>query len=211
MRFRRLWLALALACSTLALPACAGSTPIDQVWRAPEWSDSFEHVVVFGMSKREGVRRGFEDGVAATLRRAGVKATPSYELFPADGELFPADVEAALAEHMIDGALVARLVAIDTQERFIETGPYVVTGPGVGLYGYYHSIYAIVHSPTFTVEEQVVAIESNLYDVYSRELVWSGLSATIAPRDVEHAIRPYAKATTRKLLRAGLVRAKSAR
>ncbi|KIG11666.1 hypothetical protein DB30_02875 [Enhygromyxa salina] len=160
---------------------------------------------MFAVSKREGVRRSFEDGVVEAMHRAGIRATASYRLFSTKGELTTKDIHAALAKHEVDGALVAQLVAVDTSERFVQSTPYLVTGPGVGFYSYYHSICGLVYSPSFTVEEQVVVIESNLYEVATGELMWSGLSATIDPNDVDDAVRSYAKAMTKALARGGLV------
>ncbi|WP_146157371.1 hypothetical protein [Enhygromyxa salina] len=199
-------LALALACSMLAIPACAGSTKVDEVWRSPDWRPGFQHVVVFAIAKREGVRRGFEDGVVEALDRVGVRAVASYRLFPGAGELEPKSLHATLAKHQIDGALVAQLIAADTDAPFVSTTPYVVTGPGVGFYAYYHSICSRVYSSGSGVEEpRVVMIESNLYEIASGELMWSGLSATIDPSDVDDAVRSYAKAVTNALKRAELV------
>lgn len=206
MRLRQLALALTLALPIAALPGCANSTTVEQVWRAPEWSASFDHVVIFGLSKRPGVRRAFETEVAAILSDAGVRASPSFELFPGDTEHSDEEIAQILATEQVDGVLTARLLAIDKQQRYVEGSPYVVTGGARrGFYGYYHSTYGVIHSPGYTIEYDVVTLESNLYEVASGELVWSALSETFAPKDVDEVISSYAKAMSTTLLDAGLV------
>ena len=206
MSFRQLSLTLALVCSTLAPAGCA-STTVEHVWRSPEWSGQFDHIVVFGVSKRPGVRRAFELSVAEALREAGVQATPSFELFPEDGELRRDEIASVLTERRFDGILMARLVAIDEQQRYVAGTPYVIGGglPPYGFFGYYHWAYGIMYAPVYALEYDIVTIESNLYDAATDELVWSGLSRTFDPDDVDEAVRSYAKAMTKTLVKAGLV------
>jgi hypothetical protein len=204
---RQLALALALACSGLALPGCA-TTTVERVWEAPEFAGSFDRVVVFGLSKRPGVRRAFEEGVSEALRAKGVDAVPSYELFPTEAELTREQIATELAQRGIDGILAARLVAVDSRMRYVDGAPYVIAGgPPMGFYGYYNSMYGLVYSPSYMTEYDVVIIESNLYAAESAQLVWSGLSETFDPANVEDAVGSYGRAMTRTLVRAGLVRA----
>jgi hypothetical protein len=50
MHSRQLALASVLALVTLMLPGCA-TTTVERVWQAPEWTGSFDHVVIFGVSQ----------------------------------------------------------------------------------------------------------------------------------------------------------------
>jgi hypothetical protein len=186
---------------------CAGSTTIEHVWRAPDWSGLFNHVAIFGVSKRAGVRRDFETKMAAAFANVGVKATPSFELFPdQDGELSDEDIARVLAERGIDAALVTRLVGVRTQEQYVDGTPYAVYGGiPMGFYGFYHGSWAVLYSPGYTVEFPIVTIETNLYDVASSELVWSGLSETFDPETVDEAIESYSQTMVTALVEAGLL------
>ncbi len=196
-------LALALA---LGPSGCANMTTVEHVWRAPDWSGSFSHVVIFGMSKNPGLRRAFETVMAGSFANVGIRATPSFELFPQQDELRDEDIARVLRERNMDAALVARLVGVSTQERYVDGTPYAVYG-GVppGFFGYYHGAYAVLYSPGYTMDFDIVTIETNLYDVASSELVWSGLSETFDPESVEETIESYAQTMVGELAEAGLM------
>jgi len=201
MRIRPLVFALILAVGATTT-ACARMTTVEHVWRSPDWPESFTHVAVFGVSKRPGVRRSFETQMAAALGKIGVRATPSFQLFPGDSELRSEDIARVLGERGIDGALVVRLVAIDRERRFVGGGgpyPYPMFGPRYGFYGHYHGAWAMTYAPGYMVDFDIFTIETNLYDVASSELVWSGLSETFDPRTVDRAIRSYTRTMVKAL------------
>lgn len=213
MRIRPLVFALALALAA-STTACARVTTVEHVWRAPDWPGSFTHIVIFGMSKRPGVRRAFESHMAAALAERGVQATPSFQLFPGDGELHDEDIARELARRGIDGAMIVRLVAIDREQRFVggwTPYPYGMFGPHYGFYGHYHGAWAMMYSPGYVVDYEVFTVETNLYDVASSELVWSGLSETFDPRNVEQAIRSYTRAMVKALRQTDLLRPTASR
>jgi hypothetical protein len=213
MHSRQLALAsvLALAGFTLLLPGCA-TTTVERVWQAPEWTGSFDHVVIFGMSKRPGVRRAFEEGVAEALRAKGVHATPSFELFPDDTERTREEIASALSQRQLDGILVARLIAIDSGQRYLDGAPYMIMGgPPMGFYGYYHATFGLTYGMGYVTDYDVVIIESNLYAAQNAQLVWSGISETFDPQDVEEAVKSYGRTMTKTLIEADLVRRIEAR
>lgn len=203
MRIRSFVFALALGATSTA---CASPTTIEHVWRSPEWPGSFTHIVIFGMSKRAGVRRDFEERMAHAFAEVGVRATPSYRLFPHERELRDEDIARVLAERGANGSLVARLVAVNQQYYYFPGSPYLMLGgPRYGFYGHYHGAYAMMYSPGYLVEYNIVTIETNLYDVATSELVWSGLSDTFDPKNIEDAIESYSRTMVETLLDSGLV------
>ena len=46
-------------------------------------------------------------------------------------------------------------------------------------YPYYSSTYSVVHEPGYTIENTVVSVETNLYDVQSEVLKWAAVSETL--------------------------------
>jgi len=58
------------------------------------------------------------------------------------------------------------------------------------FYGYYGSVYPIVYSPDYLREEKKVRIETNLYLLSEGDgvLVWTGITDTFDPTDVDKAI-----------------------
>lgn len=196
-------LALTLALA-VGSSSCA-TTTIEHVWRAPTWNGSFTHIAIFGMSPLPGVRRDFETKLVAAFADIGVRATASYRLFDHDGELRDENIARTLSEHGIDGAMVTRLVGVDTEYRFIDGSPYAMGGMPYGFYGYYHGAWGVLYSPEYMLDYDIVVLETNLFDVASSELVWAGLSETFDPSNVDEAIESYAQTMVKALVLNGLL------
>src|SRR5215831_215754 len=95
----------------LALVAAACSTPTTEtnVWKSPTYAGGpMKNIAVFGGRMNATDRRTLEDGYVAALTSYGVRATPSYSLFPG-GQVpqDPAAVRAVLHQGGYDGALVS--------------------------------------------------------------------------------------------------------
>lgn len=205
---------LPLACALtlgLALPLGCATTTIEHVWRAPAWNGSFTHIAIFGMSPLPGVRRDFETKMVAAFADVGVRATASHWLFRDDGELRDEDIARVLAERGIDGVMATSLVGVNTERRFVDGSPYVGSpyavfgGTPYGFYPYYHGTYAVLYSPDYMIDYDVVVLETNLYEAASSELVWAGLSETFDPENVDEAIESYAQTMVRTLVLNGLL------
>lgn len=205
MQVRPLALAFALALALGAGSLGCATTTIEHVWRAPDWNGSFTHIAIFGMSPLSGVRRDFETKMVAAFANVGVRATASHLLFPDNGELSDEDIARTLAERGIDGAMVVRLVGVDTEYRLLDGSPYVVSGTPYGFYGYYHGTLEMMYSPEYMFDYDIVVIETNLYQVANSELVWAGLSETFDPKNVDEAIESYGETMVRTLVLGGLL------
>jgi hypothetical protein len=199
--------ALAFTLTLAVGPLGCATTTVEHVWRAPDWNGSFTHIAIFGMSPMPGVRRDFESKMVAAFADVGVRATASYQLFANEGELHDQDIARVLTEHGIDGALVARLVGVDKEYRSIDGSPYygVIGGTRDGFYRYYHDTYAVLYSPEYLVDYDIVVVETNLYQVANSELVWAGLSETFDPKDVDEAIESYGQTMVKTLVLGGLL------
>jgi hypothetical protein len=199
---------IALACALMVgvAPLGCATTTLEHVWREPNWNGSFTHIAIFGMSPLPGVRRDFENKMVAAFANVGVRATASHRIFRDDGELRDEDIARALAERGIDGTMVTRLVGVDQEYGYVGSSPYAVFGgTPYGFYPYYHGSYAVLYSPDYMFEYDIVVLETNLYEVASSELVWSGLSETFDPKNVDEAIESYAQTMVQTLVLGGLL------
>jgi hypothetical protein len=204
MHLRSLALAFVFALTLGGGSLGCASTTIEHVWRAPNWNGSFTHIAIFGMSPLPGVRRDFETKMVAAFADVGVRATASHQLFRDDGELRDEDIARVLAERGIDGAMVTRLVGVDQEYGYVDGSPYAVMGgTPYGFYRHYHGSYAVLYSPEYMVDYDIVVLETNLYEVASSELVWAGLSETFDPKNVDEAIESYAHTMVKTLVLGG--------
>ena len=75
----------ALACVAAALVGCAANTTeFNGVWVNPEAGNRVpvKNVLVVAINRDPTARRIFEDTMVAQLTTRGIKAQPSYRLFP---------------------------------------------------------------------------------------------------------------------------------
>jgi hypothetical protein len=96
-----------------------------------------------------------------------------------DGQLDSTRVNESLKQSACDGVFVTRLVDKKTVETYYAPTTTVVGAPGSyygGWYGYYSTGYSYMSSPGYTVQNEVVNLETNLYRASDAKLVWSALS-----------------------------------
>ncbi len=125
--------------------------------------------------------RVFEDIMVQSLQAAGVAAIPGYTTVPPDARRAEAPFAAAVAATGADGVILVRLIRVDTKTQvstMMMPGPMV--GPWGGFYGggfYGGGFYAV---PEVT-QYDVASVETNVYAVASRTLVWAATTQTVNP------------------------------
>ena len=169
------------------MTACAGTklthTWVDESRRGQPVSD----ILVIGVTykEREAVRRSFEERFAARLRAVGVDAISSGDAIsiPTDLKLEKEDILKAVKKYNNDAVLVTHVAGKEDREAY--TPPARNYG---GYYGYYGRIYGHTHSPGYTRTHKLVRLATNLYDVETEKLIWSGKSETLDPDSTQQAI-----------------------
>ena len=105
-----------------------------------------------------------------------------------------------------DAITVTRLVSQETAERWVQGSSYVVPEPYYGgFYGYYYNSYAVVNTPDYLVEDQIYVIETNLYDVATEKLIWTGISETVNPESSVKGIDSVGRVIVSTLRKEGLI------
>lgn len=180
---------LAFACVVLLLLAaagCARQNRMSSVWRDPAFeTGSLRRLMVVAVGRTPRERRLYEDAFVTSLKAKGVDAMPSY---PAVGDerVDSASVDTAMHRMGCDGIVVSRVVDRQTVQRYYPPVPvgygfgrtyYGLPGAYAGGWWPYYSLgYAYASTPGYTVTNQRVSVESNLYRQADGRLVWSGLS-----------------------------------
>src|SRR5689334_8028861 len=76
----------ALSCALAwGLAGCGSQTSLTNMWRDPTFSSPpMTKVLVIAVKRDPAMRRIWEDGMTQEMSEHGVKAVPSYQLFPGD-------------------------------------------------------------------------------------------------------------------------------
>jgi hypothetical protein len=199
----RLDAAICIGALVVSSAACTTPTIVTDVWKDPSYAGGpLRTIVVFGGRMEETNRRTLEDGFVSALTTHGVRATPSYKLFP--GTL-PGKDEARAALHQagVEGALVSSLRNVTERATYVEGGPGFwggFYGPGWGGPVYY---------PGYVVTEPVVTFETSLWDLreggQEGKVIWSAKTQTDNPSSGKDFVSSLTKEVVPSMVKAGML------
>jgi len=182
------------------LAACGTTTKIPNAWRNPAHEGApYQKVFVIGVGENDTNRRLFEDRFAATLSSKGGVASPSYGALPHSERLTEAQIRGAIQGGGYDGVVVTRLLGVEEKTEYVPPRTYTVPRHYGGYYGYYGTSWDTVHEPGYSTTRTIVRLETNLYDVGTGELAWSGQSETFNPDSLTDIIESATKAVAKRL------------
>jgi hypothetical protein len=177
---------MALAGAASVLVAACSSTKMVHSWSSPGFNkQTVKKVLVLGISPNAALRRTFEDSFSVELEKRGYQAVSGYLWIPDATNLDRDAIIARIKAENVTHVLVTRIVG--TKEVVTYHAPTVAVGYGgygPGYYGswstYYTVGYGAVMDPGYTTVNDVVTLETNLYDASKEKdaLVYSGESAT---------------------------------
>jgi|WetSurSiteA1Bulk_404760.scaffolds.fasta_scaffold01615_6 hypothetical protein len=181
----------------MALIAACATTTLTSVWKDPAYqSGQIRKVLVMGVADKPAIKRLYEDEFARELKLKGVDAVPAYAVLPAEGVPDKEMIRSKVTELTIDAILITRMVDKKTVDTYYppETisptpAPYPYSPgyyhpgyrpPGAynDWYGYYSDCYNCVTTPGYQVQDEIVVLETNLYEAKTDKLIWSALSDT---------------------------------
>lgn len=202
-------LAITLLVSTLTP---AKSSKLVMSWTSPNHvvGRKFHRVLALGMSDNVEIRADFEDAISEQLSATGVEVVPGHTILlrPEGSQIDLNYIKAQIRENKIDAVVVSRLLKVEKTVTYIPGGPYAVPYPYYSsFYGYYRAVYPVVYSPDYLKEEKKVRVETNLYTVSGPEgeLVWTGVTDTFNPSNVQKAIKGLVKLVVKQMRSEGVL------
>jgi hypothetical protein len=159
----------------LLIISCGGTEltqkQVDDAYKGKPVSD----ILVIAITGNEHNRRTFEKKFVAQLKSVGVEAISSEQAIPMprDLELKKETILNAVNQYGNDAVIITHLV--DKEEEEFYTRADVDRHR---FFGYYRSRYRYAHNPGHSSTSTTVRLETNLYDVKTEKLIWSGKSKT---------------------------------
>ena len=177
------WFYLAIFSGVLII-ACAGTNKLTQTWvDEAHRGEPVSNILVIGVTykEKEKVRRSFEDKFVAQLKAAGVEAISSGDAIsiPKDLELEKDEVLKAVNKFNNDAVIITHLVGKEEKESY--TRPVRLSG---GQYGYHGRAHGYIPNTGYSRTDTIVRLVTNLYDVKTEKLIWSGQSETLDMDDM---------------------------
>lgn len=165
--------------------ACAG-TKLTHTWMDETYQGRpVSNILVIAITYKEGNRKSFEDKFVEQLNAIGVEAVSSADVIPmpSDLELKKDDILKVVNQYKNDAVIITHLAGVEETESY--TRPERDRGT---YYGYYGWVYGYTHEPGYSRTNTLVRLATNLYDVNTEKLIWSGKSETLDPGSVNKII-----------------------
>ena len=160
------------------------------------------NILVIAITGIEESRRSFEKKFVAQLKSVGVDAVSSHDAIPMPSNL-KMKKEAILnacEQYKNDAVIITHLIGKEDKDVYTRgtTEPH-------GFYGYYGSRYTSSHHPGHLSTTTTVRLETNLYDVKTEKLMWSGQSKTWSKESKDRIMNDVIKAVINKLKKNNLI------
>ncbi len=193
-----------LVCALLSgvlIMACAGTkltqTWVDDAHRGKPVSD----ILVIAVTYKEEVRHSFEDKFVAQLKALGVEAVSSAEVIPMppDLKLEKEQILKVVNKFENDAVIITHMAGVEEKETYSPPSQ-----SDTGFYGYYDGL-ILSKDPGFYKTRTFVRLVTNLYDVKTEKLIWSGQSETKDPHSIKEAIDDVINVIIKDMQKKGLL------
>jgi hypothetical protein len=188
------------------MSACT-SSQITHSWKSEVPSKNYNKILVLALSRESDVptRQKMEDHLAGDLRARGYYALSSLRVYG------PREYRQMKEEAVVDklqnsgfDAIITIVLLNKEKERFYVPGrPYY--SPYVGYYrqfwGYYTTIYDRIYAPGYYVINTKYFWESNLFDISSKELIYSVHTESFDPSSSDMLAHEYGKMIVKDMVK----------
>lgn len=174
---------LLLILSLFALSGCASVSLLHSAKDPAVTAKQYKKLIVVGIAERPQMRQIFEEVFAGKVQEGGAVGIASYTITGVNDKLSRDAVVAAVKKTGADGVVTTRIVG-SSKKSDTRTGFVMVDRGVVSFYGASVSYAAFVHQPVDVITSTQVSIETNLFDVGTGMMVWSGTSAAVNPEGI---------------------------
>lgn len=171
---------LSILSAILTISACGPSVKLTGSWsETPAPQRNFSRILVMAIGKDLSKRKLGEDGVCKELRGYGYNAATSLDELGPDfaNRNDSSAMQKTLLGKGFDGIITIRVLDVNEHDRWVPGNVYYgPVGFYRGFYGYYYRVWGYYAEPGYRTVDVEVLLESNLYEVLTGRLLWSGQS-----------------------------------
>ncbi|VGO14229.1 hypothetical protein PDESU_02788 [Pontiella desulfatans] len=146
-------------------------------WSNPEFPErKLGKTIVMAIGESEYRVNQFEALLVRELATYGVAAQAMHQLCPTVGDMEREQISALVQSNRFDSIVVTHVLSEDDRQQLVATG--YTSSPNMGYSGVGYWGYGMSYSlnPEFATVSNTTTydLETNLFDVPSKKLVWSG-------------------------------------
>ena len=183
----------------LLLLGCGGTTKIVDSWKDPSFiapPKEQQKVVISVMAHNEVNRRAAEDKMVSM----SASLMQSYLVFPnKESAMDKRKAKQILEEKGFTGVMTMRLVTSRQTETYVPPSSSMYMGYG-GYWGYYGASWGAYYSPGYYQTDLEYFIESSVYSIKDNQLVWSAITNTVNPSNINQTLNDVSRTVMRQLL-----------
>jgi hypothetical protein len=200
---------IAFALGAAVLLASCNQTKFVSTWTEPGRSGPVElpgkKVAAFLLTHKKNLREATEDLLARSLTERGAQGIAGYTLINEDGGLDSTQALEALRSNGVDGAVILRPVGNFKESDVVPGQVWYTSGYYSSFSGYWGYGWPGAYDPGEGVTNKVYAVETMVYSVKDNRLLWSGISHTTQPADLEKFIAGLSEAASKEMKKSGLL------
>ena len=179
------------------MASCGGSTYMVDSWKAPEETlekGELHKVMVSVLAKNETTRRITEDQVASY----NPSFVASYKVLGTKQIALDTAASKQILQHEnFDAILMFTLKDKNTTETW-------VPGTSYNYWGYHGRYYGSYYDPGYIQQDVNYTVETNLYSLKDKKLLWSGITKTVNPVSLEQTISEIVNQIYNRMQKDGL-------
>jgi hypothetical protein len=180
-----------LFCFAILLTSCSGTEIVEKQLDDAYTGKPVSNILIIAITGNEHNRRSFEKRFVAHLHQIGIGAVSSEEVIPMPPDL-KMEREAimdAVNQFKNDAVIVTHLMDKEVEDVYTRG-----TSRNRGFHVFYSSRYNYSYDRGYSSTSTSLRLETNLYDVKTDKLIWSGKSKTWSKDSAEQIISDVVKA-----------------
>lgn len=195
---------VAVVLVSLVLSGC-GATKLVKRWDDETYTGGpLKKMVVIGVFDHEVTRAYFENEFVT-----GMKSKDAVQSFTLMRDLQGLESKDAIIKMVkdahADSILVVRVVGKDEMDYYVPGRVQWIPNVYANTYNYYSRAYRARYLPAFNQYEEAFTLETRVYAVSTKKMVWAGRTIVLNPRSAEAGIRSLAKNVTRDMRKTGIM------
>lgn len=190
--------------SMVATSGCASVSLLHSAKDPGVTAKQYKKLLVVGIAEKTQMRQVFEEVFAGEVTKKGAIGIASYTYTGVEGKPTRTAIEDAVKKSGADGVITTRLASMksdkDVRSGFVMTSHGYASFDGAGV-----SYATFVSQPVEVIMSTNAAIETNLFDSGTGNMVWSGTSSAVNPEGIIKVSTEVADIVIKAMTRDGLL------
>lgn len=176
---------------TSLLAACASTTVLN-AWRDKGYDNlPLKKVLVVTGLQGDVDNHRLQDALVMRLKENGVEAIAGYRVFKGSGLPARDQVIKYAVRNQVDSVLISRITGENTEAIYHPQAAY--TAP-YRYYSYWDTYYPHIYDRAgFAAKYKYYYLESNIYAVNDKTLIWTAVTGAMDPQNMANEIKGFAK------------------